>query len=500
MNLRMVGYGDGHFSSFKNRGPSFAIPDDLEIYDNDPSPNLLLKVDESSGLVTVQNSLLVSGNVTVSGNFTVLGDPVELETQILTVKDNFIVCNSGPSGTGDAGYLTGRYQTENDASLGDVIADTPDETGTATGGGSDYIDLGGGASGVDDYYNGWWLHVTSGTGSGQVREVLDYKGDGLKRVTVTGWSVTPDGTSNYSLFSRTYIASYYDETNDRWAIGSTAMDPAADSSISPISFVDLRVGDITADSLFSPSAGGADLGSTASEWGSIYQASDKYHYMGSGQESWIVWDTAGPKLVVYSGTEIQLAGAAGLELSAGSGTIDIFDSVIPNSQLDLGSAANGWADFYQGDDRKHYFGDDQDGYLEFFSGGGLLKMYADAVVSIQSPSDSIQLLTPIIYLNAATISVSGNLLPSGARDIGSPTAEWQNVYQDDDVYHYWGDAQDGYIRWNDASSKLEMATTSGHIEVSTGGFYLEGAGNFLQHVGIVTGSEPGLSPNGKGRQ
>ena len=73
-------------------------------------------------------------------------------------------------------------------------------TGTAqTGSTSTTIRLATTASAVDDFYNGLYIETTGGTGSGQVRQIIDYNGT-TKDVTVdAAWSVTPSNTTTYSI-------------------------------------------------------------------------------------------------------------------------------------------------------------------------------------------------------------------------------------------------------------------------------------------------------------
>ena len=77
------------------------------------------------------------------------------------------------------------------------------DTGTAQAGASTTITLKASSSSTNDYYNGLYITITGGTGSGQIRIIEDYVGS-TKVVTVDrNWTVTPDATSTYSITSWT---------------------------------------------------------------------------------------------------------------------------------------------------------------------------------------------------------------------------------------------------------------------------------------------------------
>jgi hypothetical protein len=71
--------------------------------------------------------------------------------------------------------------------------------GVALGGSPTTIELAATASAIDDIYNGCTVFISSGTGYGQARVIIDYDG-GLQIATVAGdWTVDPDNTSVYKI-------------------------------------------------------------------------------------------------------------------------------------------------------------------------------------------------------------------------------------------------------------------------------------------------------------
>jgi len=72
-------------------------------------------------------------------------------------------------------------------------------TGTAQAGASTTITLAAGSSATDDLYNGLFIELTGGTGSGQVRQITDYVGSTKVATVNAAWATTPDNTSTYSI-------------------------------------------------------------------------------------------------------------------------------------------------------------------------------------------------------------------------------------------------------------------------------------------------------------
>lgn len=72
-------------------------------------------------------------------------------------------------------------------------------TGTAQAGAATEITLAAGASASDDFYNGWLVTITGGTGSGQINKISDYDGASKVADVENTWTTTPDNTSTYSL-------------------------------------------------------------------------------------------------------------------------------------------------------------------------------------------------------------------------------------------------------------------------------------------------------------
>lgn len=186
---------------------------------------------------TATSSTIIAGDLTVSGTTTTIN------TETLVIDDNIIFVNAANGELGaDGGMVVRRNQTPNDVGAGgDVVADTGAgvvsssfQTGSATPG---TLVLNAAANATDDFYNGWWINVTSGTGIDQVRRIKDYVGgsktatlyvtadnagsfaDGLDLVTA------PAAADTYSLYNSPYIATFYDESEDKWTLAFTNITP-----------------------------------------------------------------------------------------------------------------------------------------------------------------------------------------------------------------------------------------------------------------------------------
>lgn len=72
-------------------------------------------------------------------------------------------------------------------------------SGTAQGGGANYITLSAGDTKADDFYNDAFIEITAGTGAGQVRRITDYIASTKRAIVDTNWVTVPDSTSQYVI-------------------------------------------------------------------------------------------------------------------------------------------------------------------------------------------------------------------------------------------------------------------------------------------------------------
>jgi hypothetical protein len=214
--------------------------------------------------VNVGGTLTVGGNTTINGNLFVNGTRTEIDTTVLTVKDNIMLVCSGPSGSADSGYAMKRYQLANDTALGDVVNDdTPEVTGTCqTGSTASTIVLAANASAVDDFYAGAWVLISSGTGADQVRRIKSYDGTTKTATIYTSsdqatlaptpvegidFTTTPDDTSHYSIFTGQYVLTIWDELRKEYAVGNTPIDPVSQPIVTIRNYINIHGGNLDLD-------------------------------------------------------------------------------------------------------------------------------------------------------------------------------------------------------------------------------------------------------------
>jgi hypothetical protein len=213
-----------------------------------------------------------NNTTTINGDLIVQGVTTTINTNVVTIEDNIITVNSAPSGTGDGGLAVKRWQYANNIGAGDVVNDTPEFTGTAAISGNTVtqINLGSGASNDNDFYNGWWIKVTSGTGALQVRKIKSYDGsthiatiydtldqsnllnntipiEGLDLITIL------DNTSQYSLYPCHYVMSIWDESNDEFAFvcsTSSVVENGGEWNPNVSHYTNVHLNNLTASAIF----------------------------------------------------------------------------------------------------------------------------------------------------------------------------------------------------------------------------------------------------------
>lgn len=192
-----------------------------------------------------------NGDLYISGNLSANGTLTSLNTTDTTVTDGVIAVNYQPLAAGrDGGLWIGRNEA-------DVISDTPEETDTAQGdgGSTDTIQLALTANASDDYYNGWYISITAGTGSGQSKQISDYTGATKIAVVESDWTTLPDNTSVYELFNTTTAVFIHDESLDEFSVAYTT-DPHTSNPITIQKYADLHVFNLTVDGTISGGGGG----------------------------------------------------------------------------------------------------------------------------------------------------------------------------------------------------------------------------------------------------
>ena len=214
--------------------------------------------------MNVGGALVVGGTTTINGNLVVNGLRTEVNTRVLSTGDNVILVNNGPSGSASSGYAMKRYQLANDNAGGDLVqGETPEISGTiGAGSSSTTIVLGPEASSIDGWYNGAWVSITAGTGSGQVRRINTYTGAtrtasiytsadqaSLAPTPIEGldWTTTPDTSSTYAVFTNQYVVTVFDEVNHEYGLGTTSVNPVNDPNVPIRNRIKMHAGSLVLD-------------------------------------------------------------------------------------------------------------------------------------------------------------------------------------------------------------------------------------------------------------
>lgn len=390
--------------------------DGIEIQTTNVTTGVRLGTDHATVPIVIGNAVsevTIADNLTVVGDLFVTGTTTTSNTIVSTTANNSIIVNFSPVGTSDGGLVTRRYQTPNDGATGDVIQDTPKETGVfgANSSGNN-LTLDATASAIDDYYVGWWILVTSGAGQFQVRRIFNYVGttkvatiyataDNAPPTIVDGLDLTtPVSTGDsYELFDAPYQGVFYDESLDLFKFAAVASAPESGEFPTTTSLTPLLLKQIYVDDPF-PQFKGAIIDYTDPEAFLVRKTTD-------GGDVFTVNTSAGeiyisnPVNTISSGTNIFLKGlntiSAPQNYSAITSTIvnNVAGNLISSLAFKVQNDTEGLTDFLQ------------------LKGG----TSGNSFIDVPSSVDSFRILNT----TASTSSTSGVLLLSGGMAINLAT-------------------------------------------------------------------------------
>ena len=204
-----------------------------------------------------------NSTTTIMGDLNVKGVTTTINSVVTTVDDNIIVVNNAPTGTSDGGLAIKRYQHANDSNAGDVVADTPDASGTVLNGGNTlttvHLDEPGKTA---NYYAGWWVRIYNGTGAGQVRRIKSFNENTQIATIYTttdqttynpspvegmDFTTVPDATSQYHLYPCHYVMTIWDESNDEFAFICSNQSPS--DTVVPSHYSNLHLNNLVANGI-----------------------------------------------------------------------------------------------------------------------------------------------------------------------------------------------------------------------------------------------------------
>lgn len=183
------------------------------------------------------------GSIYAQGNLQADGTLTMLNTTDTNIKDGIVGINIDVDGGCVAGSDGGLWINRNSA---DVITGVPKLSGLAQGGAVGYITLDAGSSLANDFYSGWTVHITGGTGSGQTRIISTYIGATKIANVSVDWVTPPDATSTYDLFNTTRTAMFYDTSNKEFALAYVT-DPYTSNPLDIEEYAQLHVGSLIVD-------------------------------------------------------------------------------------------------------------------------------------------------------------------------------------------------------------------------------------------------------------
>jgi hypothetical protein len=160
--------------------------------------------DTGSSATTVEAKLQESISVK---DFGAVGDNTTDDTTAFQEAIDALPTRGGSILVPEGGYIVAGASLNEGTRVINWIMDKSsvnERVGTAQAGATTSITLDAGASASNDFYNGLWIRITGGTGSGQATVINDYNGT-TKVATVEGegsgrvWQTTPDATSVFEI-------------------------------------------------------------------------------------------------------------------------------------------------------------------------------------------------------------------------------------------------------------------------------------------------------------
>lgn len=192
-----------------------------------------------TGTVTHNTS---GGTVATASLYTISGTTNLTLTTVATgiFKVGMKITGTGIVGTPViASFSSGSGASGSVAVLSVAQTNVAGSTNTLTGtyGDTTRVVLNSAASAVDDFYNGWWIKITSGPANGKIRRIKDYIGNIKTAILYTTFDnidsftdgldlgTPPVATNTYGLYNSPYVASFYDESADKWILAYSSVSP-----------------------------------------------------------------------------------------------------------------------------------------------------------------------------------------------------------------------------------------------------------------------------------
>ena len=166
-----------------------------------------------------------------TGDLTVEGQNLSIASNLPIIGYN----NNLTINERDIGTLYQRYQIANDSGLGDIVCpgdapayidSIPSQIGVVD---LLHLKLSSLASTQNDYYNGYWIKIITGTNINQIRQIIAY--DGSQQVITIATPFTlqlPNTGTTINFYNNNFVANFFDVRNDTFALGYTNINPGND--------------------------------------------------------------------------------------------------------------------------------------------------------------------------------------------------------------------------------------------------------------------------------
>lgn len=175
---------------------------------------------------------------------------VDIEGHIQTA-DNFPVIgynNDNVNKSRDLGLMFQRYQKDNDNGEGDVVQDSAFQTGqlpSQAGVVEPNQVILDNSTGFN--FRGWWLMMTSGDNSNQVRRIDDYLvSTGIATLSSSWTGGSPSQGDDYKVFGQGYATFFFDEFQKQYAFTYFPRTPGINEDISVNSYADVIMNNLVA--------------------------------------------------------------------------------------------------------------------------------------------------------------------------------------------------------------------------------------------------------------
>jgi hypothetical protein len=172
---------------------------------------------------------------------------VDIEGQDLTITDYFPIIgknNINTTSTRDLGLAFQLYQKSNDTGLGEIVSgdylllDTlPNQSSVS----NTQIKFSSSADNNDNHYNGWWIKISSGSNTNQVRQIINYNGaQRIAEIDLAWTNQNPSVGDTVLLYNKQFVSFYFDNFNKTFKLVNNTRDPI-NKSITSSSYTNLEI-------------------------------------------------------------------------------------------------------------------------------------------------------------------------------------------------------------------------------------------------------------------